>query len=76
MTKPRAVKQGRRIVSLDVLGEVRRAMRTLRRVEKFLTQQERAERRRGTATRPAAAPRGGDQVKGERMAYGDPLLGE
>ena len=37
----------RRITSLDVLGEVRRAMRILRRVERYLVQQERAARRAG-----------------------------
>lgn len=37
----------RRITSLDVLGEVRRAQRILRRVERYLAQQERAERRAG-----------------------------
>lgn len=37
----------RRIAALDVLGEVRRAMRILRRVERYLTQQERAEKRAG-----------------------------
>jgi hypothetical protein len=36
-----AVVKGRSILALDVLGEVRRAMRVLRRVEKFLVQQER-----------------------------------
>lgn len=37
----------KRITSLDVLGEVRRAQRILRRVVRYLEQQERAERRRG-----------------------------
>lgn len=37
----------RRIAALDVLGEVRRAMRILRRVERYLAQQERAEKRAG-----------------------------
>lgn len=37
----------KRITSLDVLGEVRRAQRILRRVTTYLEQQERAEHRRG-----------------------------
>jgi hypothetical protein len=37
----------RRVAALDVLGEVRRAMRILRRVERYLVQQERAEKRAG-----------------------------
>jgi hypothetical protein len=37
----------RRIASLDVLGEVRRSMRILRRVERYLVQQERAAKRAG-----------------------------
>lgn len=37
----------KRITSLDVLGEVRRAQRILRRVVRYLEQQERAEIRRG-----------------------------
>jgi len=37
----------RRITALDVLGEVRRAMRILRRVERYMVQEERAERRSG-----------------------------
>jgi hypothetical protein len=37
----------RRIASLDVLGKVRRAMRTLRQVERYLVQQERAAKRAG-----------------------------
>lgn len=37
---------GKRISGLDVLGEVRRAQRILRRVEKFLMQCERDEKRR------------------------------
>lgn len=37
----------RRIAALDVLGEVRRAMRILRRVERYLVQQERAAKRAG-----------------------------
>lgn len=41
MAKSRAVVKGRSILALDVLGEVRRAQRILRRVEKFLSQQER-----------------------------------
>jgi hypothetical protein len=36
-----------RIASLDVLGEVRRAMRILRRVERYMVQQERAIKRAG-----------------------------
>ncbi len=35
----------RRVVALDVLNEVRRAMRVLRRVEKYLLQEERHQRR-------------------------------
>lgn len=38
---------GRRILHLDVLGEVRRAQRILRRVEKYLTQKERDAKRAG-----------------------------
>ena len=41
----------RKIASLDVLGEVRRAMRVLRRVERYLTQQERAADRAAKARR-------------------------
>jgi hypothetical protein len=37
----------RRIAHLDVLGETRRAMRILRRVERYLLQQERAAKRAG-----------------------------
>lgn len=37
----------KRITALDVLGEVRRAMRILRRVERYLVQQERAAKRSG-----------------------------
>lgn len=39
--RSRAVIQGRRILALDVLGEVRRAMKILRRVEKYLVQESR-----------------------------------
>lgn len=35
----------RRIMVLDVLGEVRRAMRILRRVERYMVQEERATKR-------------------------------
>lgn len=45
----------KRILALDVLGEVRRAQRILKRVRKYLEQQERAERRRGTKQRARAA---------------------
>lgn len=38
---------GRRVPPTDVLGEVRRAMRILRRVERFLKQEERDDKRRG-----------------------------
>jgi hypothetical protein len=41
------VSRRRRINSLDVLGEVRRAMRILRRVELYLVQQERWTKRVG-----------------------------
>lgn len=37
----------RKIRSLDVLGETRRALRVLRRIEKYLTQQERRARKAG-----------------------------
>jgi hypothetical protein len=37
----------RRQLQIDVLGEVRRAMRILRRVEKYLVQQEREAKRTG-----------------------------
>lgn len=37
----------KRITALDVLGGIRRAMRILRRTERYLVQQERAERRAG-----------------------------
>jgi hypothetical protein len=43
--KKRAVVSGRSILALDVLGEVRRAQRVLRRVEKYLVQSERRARR-------------------------------
>lgn len=39
-----AVVKGRSILALDVLGEVRRAMRVLRRVEKYLVQKERRDK--------------------------------
>lgn len=45
MSRARAVVKGRRILALDVLGEVRRAMKLLRRVERFLVQQQRAAKR-------------------------------
>ena len=37
----------RRIAHLDVLGETRRALRILRRIERYLVQQERAAKRAG-----------------------------
>lgn len=37
----------KRIPTLDVLGEIRRAMRILRRAERYLVQQERAAARAG-----------------------------
>jgi hypothetical protein len=43
MSRRRAVVKGRSILALDVLGEVRRAMRVLRRVEKYLVQDARRE---------------------------------
>lgn len=62
MAKKRAVISGRSILSLDVLGEVRRAQRYLRRVEKFLVQEERRAKRSGKGGAPLArvalTPRG------------------
>jgi len=43
----------KRIAALDVLGEVRRALRILRRAERFMVQQERAEKRAGAKRRAA-----------------------
>jgi len=40
------VSRAKRISHLDVLGEVRRALRVLRRIERWLAQQERDQRRR------------------------------
>lgn len=53
----------RRIAHLDVLGEVRRAMRILRRVERYLTQQERAADR----TAKARAQREQDQRDADQL---------
>jgi len=41
----------KRMLGCDVLGEVRRALRTLRRVEKWLVQQERDKKRAGAKAR-------------------------
>ena len=59
-----AIVSRRRIASLDVLGQVRRAMRILRRVELYLVQQERATKRaeKRAATFNAQRPRAGDAL--------------
>ena len=54
----------RRIAHLDVLGEVRRAMRILRRVERYIVQQERAEKR--------AAEKKVQRENAARAARGEP----
>lgn len=58
--RSRAVKHGRSILALDVLGEIRRAMRILRRAEKFLAQEERrAKARKATLDRARKALKAG-----------------
>jgi len=57
----------RRIASLDVLGEARRAMRIMRRVERYLVQQERAARRAGEKRKASFEAR--------RLRAGDDVLG-
>ena len=51
---------GKRIAALDPLGEIRRVLRILRRMEKWLAQCERDERRRAgrRQVQPARGPRG------------------
>jgi hypothetical protein len=74
----------KRIAHLDVLGEVRRAMRILRRVERYMLQRERAERRadekrkqnaelKALAERARAKAPRDERAAGELMAYGDPF---
>lgn len=65
----------RRITSLDVLGEVRRAMRILRRVERYMTQQERAAKRAGEK-RKAALDARRRFTAAELKATADHLVGE
>ena len=57
----------KRIAHLDVLGETRRALRIMRRVEAYLVQQERATKRAGVKRQQ------NDRAAGELMAYGNPF---
>lgn len=44
-------RRGKRVAVVDVLGEIRKALRALRRAEQHLAKQERDERRRAEAER-------------------------
>lgn len=57
----------KRIASLDVLGEVRRAQRILRRVVRYLEQQERAGRR----TVKKRIERNDDLIDDDELGYDD-----
>lgn len=57
MSRARAVTKGRSILALDTLGEVRRAMRILRRVERFLVQDARRKLRSAELQAARAAKR-------------------
>jgi hypothetical protein len=70
--KKRAVVKGRSILALDVLGEVRRVQRILRRVEKYLHQvEQRAKRLHGNGdARVTLTTRGLDLLLGRAEQSG------
>lgn len=64
----------RRSVSVDTLGEVRRALRILRRVERSLLQAERAEMRRGKKAAERLAAAQGEASRVEQFERNRALL--
>lgn len=58
----------KRIPHLDVLGELRRARRIINRIERYLTQQERRERRTPAAIQdPSAALANATQARADEL---------